>query len=103
MSIIGWIIVGLIAGWLAERITGRNHSLAMNLLVGIVGAMVGGFLFGSILGFDFPRGLNIASILVATAGAVLTLTLLGWSRPGPSLTQRDGQELPNDRSRPSWR
>jgi uncharacterized membrane protein YeaQ/YmgE (transglycosylase-associated protein family) len=103
MSIIAWIIVGLIAGWIAERITGRNHGLAMNLLVGIVGAMVGGFLFGSILGFDFPRGLNIASILVATAGAVLTLTLLGWSRPGPSLNQRDGRQLPGDRSRSGWR
>ena len=75
----------------------------MNLLVGIVGAMVGGFLFGSILGFDFPRGLNIASILVATAGSVLTLTVLGWSRPGPSLYQRDGRQLPDDRSRSRWR
>ncbi|MFM9848878.1 MAG: GlsB/YeaQ/YmgE family stress response membrane protein [Hyphomicrobiaceae bacterium] len=103
MSIFAWIIVGLLAGWLAERITGRNHGLLMNLCVGVVGAIVGGFLFGSILGFDYPRGLNIASILVATAGAVVTLTLLGWSRTGPSLDERAARHLPGDRSRSGWR
>jgi uncharacterized membrane protein YeaQ/YmgE (transglycosylase-associated protein family) len=103
MSIFAWIIVGLVAGWLAERITGRNHGLLMNLLVGVVGAIVGGFLFGSILGFHYARGLNIASILVATVGAVVTLTLLGWSRTGPSLGQRDVRHLPGDRPGSGWR
>jgi uncharacterized membrane protein YeaQ/YmgE (transglycosylase-associated protein family) len=80
MSIIGWIIVGLIAGWLAERITGSNHGLLTNLVVGIVGAFVGGFLISNILGFEYTRGFNIASIVVATVGAVVFLYLLGWMR-----------------------
>lgn len=43
MSIFAWIIVGLIAGWLAEQFTGRSHGLVTNLIVGVVGALVGGF------------------------------------------------------------
>ena len=42
MSIIAWLVVGILAGWLAERITGRNHGLLTNLIVGIVGAFIGG-------------------------------------------------------------
>jgi uncharacterized membrane protein YeaQ/YmgE (transglycosylase-associated protein family) len=80
MSILAWIIVGLIAGWLAERITGRNHGLLTNLIVGIVGAFVGGFLFSSLLGFRYEEGLNLPSIVVATVGAVVLLALLGGFR-----------------------
>ena len=68
MSILAWIVVGIVAGWLAERLTGRSHGLLTNLIVGIVGAIVGGFLFSTLLGFEYARGLNLASILVATVG-----------------------------------
>lgn len=77
MSIIAWIIVGIIAGWLAERITGRNHGLLTNLIVGIVGAMIGGFLVSSILGFRYEEGFNLPSIVVATVGAVVLLAIFG--------------------------
>lgn len=80
MSIIAWLIVGIVAGWLAERITGRSHGLLTNLIVGIIGAMVGGFLFSTVLGFEYRSGLNLASILVATVGAVVFLFILGWIR-----------------------
>jgi uncharacterized membrane protein YeaQ/YmgE (transglycosylase-associated protein family) len=80
MSILAWIVVGLIAGWLAERITGRNHGLLTNLIVGIVGAFVGGFLFSSLLGFRYEEGFNLASIMVATIGAVALLALTGGFR-----------------------
>ncbi len=80
MSIIAWIIVGLIAGWLAEQITGRDQGLLTNLLVGIVGAFVGGFLFSTLLGFEYRQGFNLASIIVATVGAVVFLFILGWIR-----------------------
>ncbi|MGE5510593.1 MAG: GlsB/YeaQ/YmgE family stress response membrane protein [Bacteroidota bacterium] len=80
MSILAWIVVGLVAGWLAERITGRNHGLLTNLVVGIIGAFVGGFLFSSLLGFRYEEGFNLASILVATIGAVALLAVTGGFR-----------------------
>jgi uncharacterized membrane protein YeaQ/YmgE (transglycosylase-associated protein family) len=75
-----WIIVGIIAGWLAERITGRNHGLLTNLVVGIVGAFLGGLIFSSLLGFRYEEGFNVPSIVVATAGAVVLLAVTGGFR-----------------------
>ena len=80
MNIIACIVVGIIAGWLAERITGRNHGLLMNLLVGVIGASIGGFLATSILGLHFVEGFNIATVAVATGGAVLLLMIFGGMR-----------------------
>lgn len=80
MSILAWIVVGIIAGWLAERITGRSHGLLTNLVVGIVGAFLGGFIFSSLLGFRYDEGFNVPSIVVATAGAVILLALTGGFR-----------------------
>jgi uncharacterized membrane protein YeaQ/YmgE (transglycosylase-associated protein family) len=80
MGIIAWIVVGLIAGWLAEQITGRNDSLIGNLVIGIVGALVGGFLFGRLLGLNYDAGLNLATIAVATGGAVAFLWIFGLIR-----------------------
>lgn len=72
---IAWIIIGIIAGWLAEKIMKRDHGLFTNLIVGIVGALLGGFLV-NLLGFDASGGW-IAGIIVATLGAVILLFLLG--------------------------
>jgi uncharacterized membrane protein YeaQ/YmgE (transglycosylase-associated protein family) len=80
VSILAWIVVGLIAGWIAEQITGREHGLLTNLLVGIIGAFVGGFLFSTLLGFEYREGFNIASIVVATVGAIVFLFILSWFR-----------------------
>ncbi len=80
MNIIAYIVVGIIAGWLAERITGRNHGLLMNLLVGVIGATIGGFLATSVLGLHFVEGFNIATVAVATGGAILLLMIFGGMR-----------------------
>lgn len=72
---IAWIIIGIVAGWLAEKIMKRDHGLFTNLIVGIVGALLGGFLV-NLLGFDAAGGW-IAGIIVATLGAVILLFLLG--------------------------
>ena len=80
MNIIACIVVGILAGWLAERITGRNHGLLTNLIVGIAGAFIGGFLVSSLLGFRYSEGFNLPSIVVATIGAVLLLGILGGFR-----------------------
>jgi uncharacterized membrane protein YeaQ/YmgE (transglycosylase-associated protein family) len=80
MSILAWIVVGISAGWLAERITGRSHGLLTNLVVGIIGAFLGGFIFSSLLGFRYEEGFNVPSIVGATVGAVVLLAILGGIR-----------------------
>ena len=82
MNILACIVVGVIAGWLAERLMGRDHGLIMNLVVGIIGAFVGGFLITTLLGLSYNEGLNLASIAVATLGAVIFLGIFGgvWHR-----------------------
>jgi uncharacterized membrane protein YeaQ/YmgE (transglycosylase-associated protein family) len=77
MGFFAWIFVGLVAGWIAEQISGREHGLLMNLIVGIIGAVVGGLIFGSLLGFRYDEGFNLATIAVATGGAVLFLWVFG--------------------------
>jgi uncharacterized membrane protein YeaQ/YmgE (transglycosylase-associated protein family) len=76
LGIIGWIVIGIVAGWLAEKVMGRNHGLVTNLIVGVVGALLGGFIAGNLLGLDVG-GFNIVTLLVAFGGAVLLLFLLG--------------------------
>lgn len=72
---VAWIVIGIIAGWLAEQIMGRNHGLLTNLVVGVVGALIGGFLFNT-LGGD-AGGNWIIGLIVATLGAIVLLFLLG--------------------------
>ena len=80
MNILTCIIVGIIAGWLAERIMGRDHGLLMNLIVGVIGALIGGFLTSTLLGLRYDEGFNLASVAVATLGAVVLLAILGGTR-----------------------
>ena len=76
LGIIGWIVIGIVAGWLAEKVMGRNHGLITNLIVGVVGALIGGFIAQNLLGIPVG-GFNIVTFLVAFGGAVLLLFLLG--------------------------
>jgi len=77
VGIIGMILIGIAAGWIAEKVMKRNHGLLVNLVVGVVGAFIGGFI-ASALGFA-ANGL-VATLVVATAGAVLLLFVLGLIR-----------------------
>jgi uncharacterized membrane protein YeaQ/YmgE (transglycosylase-associated protein family) len=75
MSIIGWIILGLIAGFIASKIVNkRGEGLVLDILLGIVGAVVGGWLF-AFFGAEGVTGLNIYSMFVAVIGAVVILVL----------------------------
>ncbi len=80
MGILSYIFVGVIAGWLAGRITGHRHRLLANMVVGIVGAFIGAFVFTGLLGFRYDPGINLASLAVATVGAVLLLSFFGVGR-----------------------
>jgi len=80
MGILSWIVVGLIAGVLAKWIMpGRDPGgIIMTILIGIVGAIIGGFLVGVVVGGDPVSGINITTILVATLGAVVLLAIYRW-------------------------
>jgi uncharacterized membrane protein YeaQ/YmgE (transglycosylase-associated protein family) len=78
MGVISWVIVGLIAGWLATRIMGGRGSILHNLAVGLVGAIVGGWLFGH-LSIAVTPGLA-GSLITATIGAIVFLVIWGAIR-----------------------
>ncbi len=85
MGILSWILVGLIAGWLADVVMrGRGHGILFNILLGVVGALVGGFLAGALFGMpNAVSGFNLTSILVAFLGSVL-LIAVSRALPGRS-------------------
>jgi uncharacterized membrane protein YeaQ/YmgE (transglycosylase-associated protein family) len=75
MGIIAWLILGLIAGYIASRIVNKaGEGLILDLVLGIVGALVGGFLF-SVFGASGVTGLNLYSIVVAIIGAIVVLVI----------------------------
>ena len=76
MSIIVWIVLGLVAGWLAGQfMRGGGYGIIGDIILGIIGAIVGGFLTGLVLGRDMVTGFNIESIIVAFIGAVILIAL----------------------------
>jgi uncharacterized membrane protein YeaQ/YmgE (transglycosylase-associated protein family) len=73
MSIIAWLVLGLIAGFLASKIVNKQgEGLLMNMVLGVVGALVGGWVF-RLFGMSGVTGLNVYSLLVAVLGAVAVL------------------------------
>jgi uncharacterized membrane protein YeaQ/YmgE (transglycosylase-associated protein family) len=75
MSIIGWIVLGLIAGFVASHLVNKSgQGLVLDILLGIIGAVVGGWLF-SFFGAEGVSGLNLYSMLVAVIGAIVVLVV----------------------------
>jgi uncharacterized membrane protein YeaQ/YmgE (transglycosylase-associated protein family) len=75
MSIIGWIVLGLIAGFIASKIVNRaGEGFIMDIILGIVGAVVGGFIFQQ-FGAAGVTGFNLYSMIVAIIGAVILLVI----------------------------
>jgi uncharacterized membrane protein YeaQ/YmgE (transglycosylase-associated protein family) len=75
MSIIAWLVVGLISGFLASKVVNKAGSgIVMDIVLGVVGALVGGFIFNA-LGHSAPSGINIYSIFVSFVGAVIVLVI----------------------------
>ena len=78
MSILSWIIVGLIAGWLAGKVmTGGGYGLIGDIIVGVIGGLLGGFLASYFFHVGDPMsGINLPSILIAFLGAIVLLFLV---------------------------
>ncbi len=75
MSIIGWIVLGLIAGFIASKIVNKEgEGLILDIVLGVIGAVIGGFLFNQ-FGAAGVTGFNIYSMFVAVVGAVVLLVV----------------------------
>jgi uncharacterized membrane protein YeaQ/YmgE (transglycosylase-associated protein family) len=75
MSILGWLVLGLIAGFIASKVVNHTGSgVLMDIVLGIVGALVGGWLFATFGGMPVT-GFNIYSMFVAVVGAIIVLVV----------------------------
>ena len=75
MSILGWIILGLISGFIASKIVNKTgEGMVLDIVLGVVGAIVGGWLFTT-LGMSGVTGVNLYSMLVAVLGAIVVLVV----------------------------
>ena len=75
MSILAWIVLGLIAGFIGSKLVNKTgEGIILDIVLGIVGAVVGGYVF-SVFGAGGVNGLNLYSLLVAVVGAVLVLVI----------------------------
>lgn len=80
MQGIGWIsflFIGLIAGYIAEKVMTRSHGLVTNLVVGVIGAYLGAFLFWLV---GLQAAGFIGALVVATIGAIALLAIVSWFR-----------------------
>jgi len=78
MGIIAWIVIGLLAGWLASMVMGRGgYGVVGDIIVGLIGALIGGFIVGFFTGnnYDFSSTGFIPSVIVAFIGAVVLIFL----------------------------
>ena len=85
MGIIIWLVIGGIVGWLASIIMKRDGSqgIILNVIVGIVGALLGGFLISPLVGVGtINDGVSIGSILVSLVGAIILLAIVNLFKRG---------------------
>ena len=86
MGFIGWIIIGGLAGWIASKIMGTDaqQGIFLNIVVGIVGAFLGGLLLSPLFGAGTINnsGISVPSLLVSLGGAVILLAIVNLLRRG---------------------
>ena len=84
IEILSWIVFGALAGWIASIITGKNKQMGgvENVVSGIAGAFIGGFIMENIFETDGLTGFNIYSFIVAILGAVVLIWIVGLFRGG---------------------
>lgn len=77
MGFLAWIVVGAIAGFLANQIVGSREGLLLMVVLGIVGGLVGGYVATTVLKVGSVNGINLESIVIATVGAIAVVII--WS------------------------
>lgn len=88
MGFIAWIVVGAIAGFLANQVMGSREGLLMMVVLGIVGGLVGGYVAATVLKVGNVTGINIESIVIATLGAIAVVFVVGLLRGSRGMRQR---------------
>lgn len=76
MGWIAWILVGAVAGFLANKLMGGTEGVLMTIVLGIVGGLVGGYVAATVLNIGTVDGFNVESIVIATIGAVAVLAIV---------------------------
>lgn len=80
MGFISWIVVGAIAGFLANQVMGSREGLLMMVVLGIVGGLVGGFVAANLVKAGTVNGINLESIVIATLGAIAVIFAVRLAR-----------------------
>jgi uncharacterized membrane protein YeaQ/YmgE (transglycosylase-associated protein family) len=88
MGFLAWIVVGAIAGFLASQVMNAREGILMMIVLGIVGALVGGFIASSVLKIGSVNGINLESIVIATLGAILVVFLVHLATGSRGLIRR---------------
>ena len=86
MGLIAWIVVGAIAGFLANQVMGSREGLLMMIVLGIVGGLLGGFVATNVLKMGSVDGINIESIFIATLGAIAVVFVARFARGSRGLS-----------------
>jgi uncharacterized membrane protein YeaQ/YmgE (transglycosylase-associated protein family) len=87
MGFLAWIVVGAIAGFLANQVMGSREGLLLMIVLGIVGGLVGGFLATSVFKMGSVNGINVESIFIATLGAILVVFVVNALRGGRGMAR----------------
>lgn len=82
MGIVSWIVVGAIAGFLANQIMGSREGLLGTIVLGVVGGLIGGYLAATVFKVGSVDGINIESIVISTLGAILVVYVVRALRGG---------------------
>jgi len=82
MGLVTWIVFGALAGWVASKIAGTDERQGcfLNIVVGIVGAFIGGIIMELVTRRGFSFGFNLSSFIVAVIGAIMLLLITGMAR-----------------------
>jgi len=82
MGLVTWIVFGALAGWVASKIasTDERQGCFLNIVVGIVGAFIGGIIMELVTRRGFSFGFNLSSFIVAVIGAIMLLLITGMAR-----------------------
>ena len=90
MTLVAWLVVGAIAGFLASEIMGTREGLVLMVVLGIVGAIVGGWVAADLLKIADVTGINLTSVVVAVVGAIIVILVVNsFSGRGRLLGRRN--------------